>query len=155
MTVLHEIDKRLALLKSADPQGRTLAAAEMGDYLEGDRLSPASLKRVLKSLLHSALAETDSTARESLFNAISTAAECSDTNAFDWSPMIARLDELPVDCLEHALVVLGFSGNPKYRTIIKSLLSHPDESIRAGATEALSLLAGEADAALKSAQRRT
>ena len=152
MTVSQEIDKRLARLKSADPKTRDLAAAEIGDYLEADRLSPPCLQRAVHTLMTFAFRESDETARESIFNALSIASECSDTSGIDWGPIAARLDELPVDCLEHALVILGFSGNPKYRTKIRSFLSHPDESIRATAADSMAMLASDG---LKSAQRRT
>jgi hypothetical protein len=154
MSVLQDIKERLGRLKSTDAQVRDVAAAEIADCLEADGLTPASLGRVLRTLMKFALAENDASARESLFNALSTAAEVSDTSMADWDPIAARMHELPVDCLEHVLVILGFSGNRKYRVKIKDFLSHTDDSIRSSAQDAFEMLAPDAGSDLKAAQRR-
>lgn len=141
-TTSQEIGTRLPLLKSDNAETRNLAAAEIGDYLEADHLDKDSLAVVLRPLMAFALAETDEAVKETLFRALSTAAEVGDVPGIDWSPIAARLDELPADCLEHALGLLGFSGNPKYRNEIKRFSNHPDEDVRRTAADALAVLEG-------------
>lgn len=154
MSVFKEIDKRLDLLHSDDPHVRDLAAAEIADYLQADLVPSVSLGKISRTLLAAALTETDETSRESLFNALSTAAEVSDTSDFDWAPLAERLDDLSVDCLEHALVILGFSGNRRYRAQVEKYLSHPFEGIRAAAADALAMLDAQGSRGLKSTPRQ-
>ena len=142
MSVLNEIEKRLTSLKSGDPKERFLAAAEIGDYLEANCLDKKSLRGVIHALIPVALGETDDFAKESLFNALSTALEVTDVPGVDWDPIAQELSDLPLTCLEHAVAILGFSGNPKYRSKIKSFLTHPDEDVRSTADDALKVLDG-------------
>jgi hypothetical protein len=131
------IGKLLVQLKSDNPHTRDIAAAELTDLIEADYLNKREFKQVVQTLLQSALTETDWSAQESMFNALSSASEAPAAETVNWDPIASSLDRLNPACLEHAFVILGFSGNPKYRTKIKHYLTHPDETIRLQASEAL------------------
>jgi len=60
-----------------------------------------------------------------------------------WDTVAASLPDLDLACLEHALVILGFSRDPKYRAKVELYLASPDENIRQTASEALALLDAE------------
>src|SRR5436853_4561881 len=136
MRTASEIDKRLKRLKSADPQTRDLAAAELGASLEAGVVKAERLADVVHTLTGAALGETDATAREQMFDALSFASSLPGASDLDWDPIAATVDELPTDCLEHALIILGDSGQARYRPKIERYLTHPDEDIRTTARDA-------------------
>jgi hypothetical protein len=135
-----EINKRLMQLKSAHLRTRELAAEELADFLEAGLLNKNEFRRVVRTLVGTALAETDPDVKESMFNALSSASMAPTVSSVNWDPIASSLDSLDPACLEHAFVILGFSGDTKYRTKIKRYLTHPDETIRLEAADALSQL---------------
>jgi hypothetical protein len=136
-TAVHHL---IAALHAQDARTRDKGAAELGDLVEAGQLDEHTFKLAVRTLLHTALAETDSVARESMFHALSTAAAVAKTWKIDWKPLAARLDDLEPDCLEYALVILGFSGDPHFSERIAPYQTHADEAIRVAATEALRML---------------
>jgi hypothetical protein len=130
------LDELVARLKSGSPASRDLAASEIADCLEADQLQEKELKTAVRSLIDAALAEKDPVVKESMFNALSSA----EASRINWDPIAASLKDLDATCLEHALVILGFSGNQRYRPAVERYLRNPDETIRVTASEALALL---------------
>ncbi len=134
----------VAGLQSKDARARDLAAARLGDWLETGSPDARQLRAAAEALLAGALAEPDAIAKESMFNALSSAAASPKARGIDWSPLAEALGTLAPDELEHALVVLGFSGDARYRPRVAPFLRHPDADVRAGAADALRVLGGEA-----------
>ncbi len=132
-----DVKALLDQLESADPRGRDLAASYLSDLLEANYPKERDFKRIVGKLIRSALAETNPEAQESMFFALSSAANSRWTVKIDWSPVAAVLGDLDTACLEHALIVLGSSGNPEYKAFIAPYLSHSDETIRTTASDAL------------------
>jgi HEAT repeat protein len=135
-----EIHELLSRVHAADPRTRDLAAAEIADLLEADQLGEKEFKEAIPELIQAAFAERDPDAKESLFNALSAAATATKTWPVDWDSIAERLTELGPDCLDHALVILGFSGDKKYSAQIKPFLSHSDKDVRDEAVEALKMI---------------
>jgi len=141
MSANPDLQTRVAQLDSADPRIRDLAAAEIGDLLEADVVSEAEFQSLAPLLIARAVAEKDPDVKEGLFHAISSSAVEKLSGPINLDPIAASLEELDVGCLEHALYILGFSGNSKYRKRLKQFVSHADEDIRRDAADALMLLA--------------
>jgi hypothetical protein len=87
-----------------------------------------------------AATERDPRVKESLFNALASASAAPGARALDWGPIVSALGDLDLNCLEHALVALGFLREPGYRALFDSYRSHPSERIRSAACDALALL---------------
>lgn len=136
-----EMIKRTKLLvkklHAKEVAAREEAAEQLAYLLEADVLRGPVFTRTVKTLLASALSETDPTARESMFNALSSAPSGLDFSTVDWDPLAAVLDNLETDCLEHALVILGATGDTRYRGRIEKVRHHRDATIRLTAAEAL------------------
>jgi hypothetical protein len=137
----------IARLHSSDCRSRDVAAAESGDYFEAEQLNAAGYQSLVNALIPAALAEQDPVVRESMFNALSSAAAYPKATLIDWHPIADRLPDLPQDCLEHALVILGFSGDGSYLPRIEPLLDHPDKDIRRYVADAVNMLRGKASKA--------
>ena len=137
------LNKLVDGLRSGAAAERDVAAAELGDFLEAGYISDVDFPTTMHALLAAALAEKDSTAKESMFNALSLAAALPRAVHRDWSPVVAELPNLAPDCLEHALYVLGYSGNGAYRPIVEPYCAHRDADVRTAAKEALRMLAAE------------
>lgn len=148
------VDNRLKMLKSEDPKDRDLAASEIADLLESDTVDEKVFTRTVPALIRYALIEKDATVKESLFNALSTASMSTYGFSMDWDAIADCLDGLEADCLEHALITLGFSRKPKYLPKIENYHSHPDEAIRQAALDATQMLSPERKHKEKSANRR-
>jgi hypothetical protein len=135
--IVRDLLKRM---HAADPRERDLAAAELGDLFEADYLQERDFVMAIPKLIQAALAESDPVAKESMFDALSSAATLEKAGLVTWEPIAAHIEELAPDCLEHALVILGFTGDVKYRPVIKPFLRHPDKYIQEEAREALLML---------------
>src|SRR5262249_14962287 len=107
---------------------------------EGKQFTPEELQTIVPALMEAADGETDAVARESIFNALSSASMAYPGAEIDWSPIADSLAGLTPDCLEHALLALGFSGHSIYRARIEPYLNPPKKTIRETAAEALSPL---------------
>ncbi len=140
MGVAFNMKDFLARLHAADSRARDVAAAEIGDLLEADQLGEKDFKSAVRVLMKAALAERDPEAKESMFNALSAAATSTRSWPMNWDPIVAALPNLAPDCLEHALVIVGFSGDAKYRPRIDPFLNHPDSDVRQEALDALQML---------------
>jgi hypothetical protein len=140
MASSHGIHKLLSRVSATDPRVRDLAAAEIADLLEADQLDEKEFKNAVPALIQAALSEQDPETKESLFNALSEAATATRTWPIDWGPIATSLTELKPDCLEHALVILSFSGDVKYRPVIEPFLRHPNKHVRQDARDALRML---------------
>jgi HEAT repeat protein len=134
------LDGLLTRLQSEDPSARDLAAAEIGDLFEYDQLDEREFKKAVHTLIPLALTDKNANARESMFNALSEAAEATGSWRVDWQPIAAELHSLTPDCVEHALVILGFSGEARYRATIRPFLRHADERFQTAADDALKML---------------
>src|SRR5438876_1489125 len=99
----------LARLDSADADARDLAAAELTDLIEANYFSKSELERVATRFLRAAKRESDPWVKETMFNGLSEASIVSGGAAVDADAVAEMLDELSPDCLEHALIILGFS----------------------------------------------
>jgi HEAT repeat protein len=130
----------LSRLQAVDPQERDLAAAELGDLFEADYLKRQEFEKAVPIIMQAALAESDPDAKESLFDALSSAATLENAAFVNWEPIAAHIKELTPDCLEHALVILSFTGDVKYRPVIEPFLRHPSKDIRQDARDALRML---------------
>jgi len=64
----------IAKLKSGDPASRELAASELADLAEADQLRGEEYQVAVRALIDAALAEKDAVVKESMFNALSSAA---------------------------------------------------------------------------------
>ena len=137
------LKKLLNGLRSQTVAERDLAAAELGDFLEADYVGDGDFPTTIHALLKGALAEKDETAKESMFNALSIAAALPRAVHWDWSPVVAALPNLAPDCLEHALYLLGYSGNGAYRRFVEPYRTHRDADVRTAAKEPLRLFAAE------------
>jgi hypothetical protein len=127
-------------LKAGDRASRDRAASEIADWIEANQLRDDEFNTVVGALMDTALLEKDTVVKEGMFNALSSAGTSPQARAIDWDPIAASLEELDAVCLEHALVILGFSRSPKYRTRIEKYLGSSDETVRLTAAEALALL---------------
>jgi hypothetical protein len=134
---IHEL---LPGVHAADPRTRDLAAAEIADLLEAGQVGEKEFNSAVPTLIQAALVERDPDAKESLFNALSAAATATRTWPVDWTPIAASLADLEPDCLDHALVILGFSGDRTYRHQIEPFLKHANKAVRSEAMEALRML---------------
>lgn len=143
MSGRKELSGLLARLRSDDAHSRDLAAAYLGDWLETNPSDGRKFQSVVHALIQAALAESDPVAKESMFNTLSTAAVAPNAREIDWQPLVASLNELTSDCLEHALVILGFSGKSEYRTQVEPFRRHSEEDVRQAAIEALQMLDGK------------
>jgi hypothetical protein len=114
-----------------------VAAAEIGDLMEVDYLNAKDYRRAVKKLIAAIRQESDWSAKESMFDALSFASSSKHARAIDWDPIAHSLDDLDIACLEHALIILGDSGDPKYKARIRPYLHHPDEAIATTAADAL------------------
>jgi Mg/Co/Ni transporter MgtE len=144
-----QVQALLSRLGTQKARDREVAAAEIGDYLEAGAIGPGDYPFLVHELMEAALRETDPDARESLFNALSEASLSQKSGEIDWDPIWVALDELPADCLEHALVILGSARQPRYRAKVEKYLSYPDEGVRETAAAALAQMG---DAPLKRAR---
>jgi hypothetical protein len=147
------LKKLLGGLRSKTAAGRDLAAAELGDYLGADYIGDGDFPTSMHALLTAALAEKNETAKESMFNALSIAAELPRAAHWDWSPIVAELPNLAPDCLEHALYLLGYSGNVAYRPFVEPYRTHRDADVRTAAKEALRMLSAEENQPLAKAAK--
>jgi len=129
VAVLRDIRERIALLKAEDPEVRDLAAAEIGDLLEADMVPLPVCRWLMPILVERAIAEPDLWVQERLFSAISSASVEVLSGGLNWDPIAADLNRLDPACLEHALDILGFSANAKYRKMIRGFLKHPSEDV--------------------------
>jgi hypothetical protein len=127
-------------LKSAGPAARDLVASRLRDLLEADQLRGNEFRTVVRTLIDCALAETDPVAKESMFNALSSVSGKPAAAGVNWDPVASCLGDLDPGCLEHALLILGFSAEAKYEARVAQYLSSPDATIRSTAAEALALL---------------
>jgi hypothetical protein len=143
----------LARFGSLDAHERDLAAAELTDLIQTNYLTKAELKRVAKRLLQSASTECDPSAKESAFNGLSEASMVGGSQAVDAAAVAQMIDDLPTDCLEHALVILGFSGEPKYQSKVRAYMTHGDEDIRETARASLAQIEHEEKKATRHAPR--
>src|SRR5205823_2354491 len=134
------LNRVLAKLSLPRPASRDRAAAEIADLLDADALDGAQVETAARSLMEAALREAEPAARESMFNALSSASMAPSGDRVNWDPVASSLDGLRDGCLEHALVILGFSRNAQYRPKIEQYLRHKDETIRTTAAEALTVL---------------
>lgn len=141
MKTTTRLDDLLARLHSDQPSVRDLAAAEIGDFFEYDQLNEPNFKKAVHTLIPLALGESNPSARESMFNALSEAGTATRSWPIDWRPLAAQMASLTPDCLVHVLAILGFSRDTEYRAAIKPFLRHPDEGVRTEAQEALKMLA--------------
>jgi hypothetical protein len=133
----NDLDAILTRLESDDANSRDVAAAEIGDLMEVDYLKTRDYRKAVKRLIAASLKESDWSAKESMFNALSYASSSEKAAAIDWDPIAQALDNVDVACLEHALIILGDSGNPKYKARIRRYLDNPDETIATTAADAL------------------
>src|SRR5262249_31034378 len=122
-----EVEKLVSRLFSGNARARDEAAAKLADWLEGKQFTPEELQTIVAALMEAADGETDAVARESIFNALSSASMAYPGAEIDWSPIADSLAGLTPDCLEHALLALGFSGHAIYRDRIEPYLKHPDK----------------------------
>jgi hypothetical protein len=148
-----DLNPMLARLGSLDARSRDLAAAELTDLIQANYLMKAELKRVAKRLLQSAGAEKDPSAKESAFNGLSEASMVGGSEPAVAAAVAKLLDDLPTDCLEHGLVILGFSGEPKYKSQLRAFLTHEDEDIRETARASLAQIEHEEKKAMRHAPR--
>jgi hypothetical protein len=137
MSVRIAIDDRLARLDSSDARERDLAAAELGDILEADVLTLPQLKKAVRKLLAVAGRETDAATRESIYHALGEADRTKGADRLNWDPVAEAVDTLPLDCLEYALSLLGFSGKAEYEAKVRRFVTHPDEGVRDTALDSL------------------
>ena len=137
MAKSDNFDAILARLDSDDSSCRDVAAAEIGDLMEVDYLNAKDYRKVVKKLLAAVRQESDWNAKESMFDALSFASSSKHAGAINWDPIARSLDDLDVACLEHALIILGDSGDAKYKARIRPYLHHPDETIATTAADAL------------------
>lgn len=140
MSKVTEVEKLVGQIESTRSRGRESAADQLADWLEACQLSDSDFIRVVEALLVAADREPDDVARESIFNALSSASMSNPGAPIDWSSVASSLESLAPDCLEHALLALGFSGNADFKSRIEQYLKHPDEVIRETASEAISTL---------------
>lgn len=155
MSPSNERDMLLARLESKDARCRDVAAAEIGDLMEADYLTKRDYRKAVKSLIAAIERETDLDAKESMFNALSFASSSDNAAAINWDPIADRLDALDVACLEHALIILGDSGNAKYKPLLKRFLDHGNEVIASTAADALKTLDWQQQRLASHAQVRT
>ena len=137
MSGTNLIFRILSKLQSDDPVSRDEGASEAADWFESGHLSEGHYKTLVQELLAKGTAEPDPVAKESLFNALSSASMCAMNQTINWEPVTRAIAGLDLQCLEHALVILGFSKNPKYRSEIERYLTHPDPDICRIAAESL------------------
>src|SRR4051812_17375920 len=115
MPEAHNLDHWLASLRSEDPKERDAAASVMSDYFDNQQLDEVAYRSLVTSLLHQSTVEHDPVVTESIYYALATASMSSYSALIDWSLIAAAMPNLDLQCLEHALVILGFSGQPQYR----------------------------------------
>jgi HEAT repeat protein len=140
------INERLDLLRSSDRRERLLASAELGDLVqyaaerpEVRMLGRELLALIAKELLTAIVSEHESSqTRESMLNALSWAS-CRDTDV-PWDQLAGCLAQFDEQCLEHALVILGNTGNMAYSGVLQQYLRSPSPSIRSTAIGALGVL---------------
>jgi hypothetical protein len=121
--------------------------------IQANYLTKAELRRVAKRLLQSARAESDPRAKESAFNGLSEASMVGGSEPGIADAVAQLIDDLPTDCLEHGLVILGFSGEPKYKAKLRAYLTHEDEDIRETARASLAQIEHEEKKATRHAPR--
>ena len=140
MTDSQMVRDLLHRLQAATPEERDLAAAELGDLFEADYLKQREFVKAIPLLMQAAFKELDPDAKESMFNALSSAAMDDNAKLVTWEPIAEHIKELAPNCLEHALVILSFTGDRKYRPVIEPFLRHPNQDVQRDAREALHLL---------------
>jgi hypothetical protein len=143
----------LARLGSLDAREREQAAAELTDLIQANYLTKAELKRVAKRLLQSARTESDPSAKECAFNGLSEASMVGGSEPVVADAVAQMFNNLPTDCLEHALVILGFSGEPQYKAKLRTYLAHEDEDIRETARASLAQIEHEEKKATRHSPR--
>jgi hypothetical protein len=148
MSTRIDIDDMLARLDSSEASGRGLAAAELGDLLEADVLTGPQLKKAVWKLLATACRETDPAARESMYHALGEAGMTRGADRLNWGPIAEAVDTLPLDCLEHALFILGFAGRAEYEEKVRRFITHPDEGVRSIALDSLAQIEAKKQAGM-------
>jgi hypothetical protein len=133
----EEVRRLVNSLKAENASERERAAAELSDFIESRQLSDALLRTVLESLLRAVVSEIDPSVRETMCNALSSGYYSPVCQQIDWAPLLAALDTFDDDCLEHALVILGFTSDTKYRVALRRFLNHPENKIRETAQASL------------------
>jgi hypothetical protein len=134
------LDDLVKRLKAPQARTRDLAAAELGDWIESDQLAEKDFRNIVSALVEAALNEKHANAKESMFNALSSASTARPKGYGAWEPIAQSLASLDVACLEHALLILGWSANPQFRHAIQPYLKHSDQTIRETAADALQML---------------
>lgn len=133
----RELKKLLAQLQTNDLITRQAAASELGDLISADQWNENQYLEIMQVLTPLALAEIDPQTKETLFYTLSEMTAKTPVEKVDWEPLAAKLDDLPLDCLEYSLYVLGSSRNAKYLPRLKSYLKHSNADIRGVAADAL------------------
>jgi len=140
MSALPDLRSLVTRLADEDPRVRDLAASEIGDLLEADVVQPHEFRWLMPILIDRVVAEKDSTVKESLLFALASASVEMLSGNVNLDPIAADMHQLNAACLDQALDLLGFSGNARYRKVIKTFLTHPDEDVRRAAADALEVL---------------
>lgn len=105
--------------------------------MEYGKWNHADLRGAAEALLNAALVEKDPEARDTMFHALVNAI-CSDHSLdVSWETLRAALPSLDTRCLASALLILGFSHDPKYIEAIERYRNHATQNVREAATEAL------------------
>jgi hypothetical protein len=136
----------IAGLRSADPKVREGAAEDLRDATANADLPVEDYVFAVEALLAACRAEDEADAREAMFNALSEAATApadDRTGRVDWSPLAATATTLDdPECLEHVVLALGGTGDPRYRLAVERLREHPSPNLRRACAEALEGFAG-------------
>ena len=146
--VTSRIDEFLLALGNENPEERSTAADNLGDFLESKTLSRDQYQRAVEALLARAEREQHEDPLEAICNALAHAAHSASAGRISdvcWEPLAESLGSLPPGPLEHALTALGRTRQVPYRSHLEAFLTHPSERIRETAQTALEELQAEGD----------
>jgi len=135
----------ISMLNSHIASERNQAASAIADYLDHEMIAQVKYKtltqdeynRLVYALIDAVERESDVTARDSIYFALSNASIFTFGAQIDWSKLARLLPNLESEYIEYVISTLGLSGHAKYRSLIEPYINSHDASIRETAHEAI------------------
>ncbi|MFO0867084.1 MAG: hypothetical protein U0744_20990 [Gemmataceae bacterium] len=136
MSLRAVVENVTSELRAQDAYSREKAASELADWAESDSLSDEELRLVFSELSTVVAKEENSRVTESVWHALSQIAMSNRGQNFNWDFVSQSICSLQRDCLEFALVCLGFSGEARFLPVISAQFANADPEIQTAARTA-------------------
>ncbi|MDA1478265.1 hypothetical protein [Bacillus changyiensis] len=135
MNLIEEITNVILLTDEAEKES---VIEKIGDLFEYGNLEKNEMIEGANLLLSHIVHEKNSSVRESMLHAVNNAIVYKDIAAdLSLDALLPSSTLFEVEEISYILSFLGFSGNPKYLSIIKSYLNHQNVEIKEAAQEAI------------------